>query len=79
MSTYSPDRKSPGRVLASPAKSLRSEFPDPSTVVGFAALHATIARHQAGHREVETGAAESAAAATHCANENNEIEVQTVR
>ena len=42
-------------------------------------LHATIGRHQAGHREVETGAAESAAAATHCANENNEIEVQTVR
>ena len=50
-----------------------------STVVDSAALHATIARHQAGNREVETGAAESAAAATHCANENNEIEVQAVR
>ena len=50
-----------------------------STVVDSAALHATIARHQADHREVETGAAESAAAATHCANENNEIEVQAVR
>ena len=50
-----------------------------STVVDSAAFHATIARHQAGNREVETGAAESAAAATHCANENNEIEVQAVR
>ena len=38
-----------------------------STVVDSAALHATFLRHQAAHREAETGVAEPTATAPHCA------------